>query len=159
MKRFLIGALIAALGGLLSFVFGQSLPRRWFHPQRAFYKCFDWEDGGKIYLKLGVHKWKDLVPDMSRIIPGVFKKKAGKALTPEMMWRLVQETCVAELVHWLLVVVVSPAVFAAIGGFAGIACAALYAAGNLVFVIIQRYNRPRLLEIHKRMEKRKERCS
>ena len=159
MKRLVAAVLITALGGFASFLFGQSLPRCWFDPEGAMFKCRPWEKGGKVYHKVWVHKWKDIVPDMSRIIPGVFKKKASIARSPELMGRLVLETCVAEFIHWLLIAIISPAVFVALGGWEGALAAAVYALGNLVFVIIQRYNRPRLVEIHKRMEKRREKCS
>ena len=156
MTGFLSAAAIAAIGGLVFFLIGQSLPRGWFKPEKGIYRCFRWENGGRIYLKLGVHRWKDAVPDMSRIIPGVFKKKASLARSPELMGRLVLETCVAEFIHWLLIVVISPMVFRAMRGFGGAAAAALYIIGNLVFIVIQRYNRPRLVAIYKRMEKRRE---
>lgn len=159
MKELIHAVIVAALGGFAFFLIGQLLPRRLFVPGRFLYRARKWEDGGKIYMKLGVHLWKDRVPDMSRIIPGVVKKKAHLARTPETMYRLIQETCVAEFIHWLLIIVISPLVFAAIRGALGVAAAVVYAAGNLVFVIIQRYNRPRLVEIHKRMEKRREKCS
>lgn len=159
MKRLIVAVLVAALGGFASFLLGQSLPRRWFRSEGALYRCYPWEKGGRVYLKVRVHKWKDIVPDMSRIIPGVFRKKAALAAKPELMARLVQETCVAEFIHWLLLIVISPVVLAVIGGWAGAAAAVVYALGNLVFIIIQRYNRPRLVELHKRMEKRRERCS
>jgi len=106
-----------------------------------------------------VHLWKDHMPDMSRIIPGMVKKKAQMARTPETMWMLILETCGAEFIHDLLIIFISPMVYAAIRGFEGVIAAVIYALGNLLFVIIQRYNRPRLVEIHKRMEKRREKCS
>lgn len=159
MKKLAVAVLIAALGGFAAFLFGQSLPRRWFDPDGNMFRCRPWEKGGTVYRKVWVHKWKDIVPDMSRIIPGTFRKKASLARSPELMGRLVRETCVAEFIHWLLIVVVSPAVYCALDGWSGFAAAVVYAVGNLVFVIIQRYNRPRLVEIYKRMEKRREKCS
>ena len=159
MLRLAYAALIALAGGLAFFVIGQSLPRRWFRPDAWLYRCRNWEQGGSIYQKLGVRKWKDIVPDMSRIVPGVFKKKAGISRDADHMWRLIQETCVAELIHWLLILTLTPPVYAVLGGWAGVGCALAYFLGNMVFIVIQRYNRPRLVEIHKRMEKRREKCS
>jgi len=156
MTGLLSAAAIAAIGGLVFFLIGQSLPRGWFKPEKGIYRCFRWEKDGRIYLKLGVHRWKDAVPDMSRIVPGVFKKKAALAKDIKSMRRLIRETCVAELIHWLLIIVITPMVFRAMRGFGGAAAAALYIIGNLVFIVIQRYNRPRLVAIYKRMEKRRE---
>lgn len=155
LNRLIMLVAAVGIGGAASFVLGESLPRKWFSAEMPFFRCYSWEKGGRFYQKLGVHKWKDHMPDMSRIVPGMVKKKAALAHTPENMSRLVQELCVAELVHWLLIIFVSPLAALTLGGVAGIAAGILYALGNLVFVIIQRYNRPRLYEIQKRMEKRR----
>lgn len=78
---------------------GQALPRRWFDPHRAPYRCRDWEKGGRVYNKLHIRRWKDRLPDMSRLMPDMVKKKLAAADPMS----LVQETCVAECVHcWLV---------------------------------------------------------
>ena len=159
MNGLLRAVIVVALGGAVSFIFGQLLPRRWFRPEAFPYKDWKWEMVGRIYLKLGINRWKDHVPDMSRMIPGTVKKKAGLALEPGSMHRLIQETCVAEFIHWLLVIFISPVVYTEIGGIWGVVAAIANVLGNMVFILIQRYNRPRLVEIYKRMEKRREKCS
>ena len=152
----LLKALILGLiGGVLSVCAGQALPRRWFHPEVFPFRPFAWEKGGKIYERLGVRRWKDLLPDMSRIVPGMVKKKASLNRTPEAMALLVRETCVAETVHWALIVCVTPLLACAVPGLSGAVIALCYAMGNLLFVIIQRYNRPRLAAIQKRLEMRR----
>ena len=157
--QLLNAAIVAVFGGFAFFLIGQLLPRSIYDPNRFPYRPWKWEKNGEIYKKLGVHVWKDHVPDMSRIIPGVVKKKAQLARTPETMWLLILETCGAEFIHFLLIIFISPLVYAAIRGPWGVLAGIAYALGNLIFVIIQRYNRPRLVEIHRRMEKRRERCS
>ncbi len=47
------------------------------------------EKGGRIYLKLGIRKWKDHLPDMSCLMPDMVRKDLGS--DPAV---LVQETCV-----------------------------------------------------------------
>ncbi|MGI6239720.1 MAG: hypothetical protein ACOYI5_08860 [Christensenellales bacterium] len=141
--------------GLLSFFVGQALPRRWFDFNAFPYRDFPWEDGGRVYSRLNVRAWKDKLPDMSRIMPFVVKKKALLARTPEAMARLIRETCVAEIVHWGLIVLMSPVLAVWQGGVRGALFALFYAAGNLLFIIIQRYNRPRLKEVLRRMEGRR----
>ena len=159
MMGLLAAVIIAALGGVTFFIIGQSLPRSWFDPGAFMYRSRKWENGGRIYERVYVRKWKDIVPDMSRIVPGVFKKKVSLANDLKSMRRLIKETCVAELIHWLLILFISPMIFRAMRGFGGFAAAAVYILGNLVFIIIQRYNRPRLIALYKRMEKRREKCS
>ena len=161
-KRFVRGvpgvlldaAAIVIVCGLISFAIGQALPRKWFDFDAFPYRAFDWERKGKVYDRVRVYKWKDLVPDMSRFVPFMVKKKAVLARTPEAMARLIRETCVAEFVHWVLIVLVSPVIAYASGGAFGVVLGAAYGAGNLSFVIIQRYNRPRLRDILTRMEER-----
>lgn len=149
----------AAVGGILSVVIGERLPRRWFRPESFPFRAWKWEDGGRIYEKLGVRRWKDFMPDLSRIFPQMVRKKTSEARTVESMRRLAQETCEAETIHWALILLVSPAVAVAAGGLLGALCALLYALGNLIFVVIQRYNRPRVLALEEKMkqlaEKRK----
>jgi len=152
--RLLYVVLIIAASGVLSFIIGECLPRRLFHADKFPYRAFKWERGGKIYINTGVRRWKDIVPDMSKIVPGVVKKKAFAAATAEGMRRLVAETCVAEFIHVMLIIIVTPLLVIFGKGAFGIICAVLNALGNLMFVIIQRYNRPRLVAQAERMEKR-----
>lgn len=159
MMGLLAAVIIAVLGGFTFFLIGQSLPRRWFDPGAFIYRSRKWEKGGRIYERVYVRKWKDIVPDMSRIVPGVVKKKAALATDTKSMRRLIKETCVAELVHWLLILFITPMIFRAMRGFGGFIAAVIYIIGNLVFIIIQRYNRPRLVTLYKRMEKRRGKCS
>lgn len=154
-RRLIYAVIVAAAGGFALFLIGQLLPRSLYDPQKFPYRAFRWEKGGCIYEKLGVHKWKDHVPDMSRMIPGMVKKKAALARTPESMMILIKETCGAELIHWLLIIFISPLVGQALGGWLGTVAGGAYALGNLAFIIIQRYNRPRLMEIYRRMEMRR----
>ena len=99
MHGFWRAALYAAALGILAHPVGQALPRRWFDPYQAPYRCRDWEQGGRVYNKLHIRRWKDRLPDMSRLMPDMVKKKLAAADPMS----LVQETCVAECVHcWLV---------------------------------------------------------
>lgn len=139
--------------GILSQLIGPFLPRRWFHADCFPYRAFAWENGGKIYNKLGIRKWKDRVPDMSRIAKNMVAKKLPVGSSSAQMERLVQETCVAEMVHALLIVAglwvlkLWPTVW-------GVLFYLVYALlGNLPFIIIQRYNRPRLMKLFSKTKK------
>ena len=139
--------------GILSQLIGPFLPRRWFHADHFPYRAFAWENGGKIYNKLGIRKWKDRVPDMSRIAKNMVAKKLPVGSSSAQMERLVQETCVAEMVHALLIIAglwvlkLWPTVW-------GVLFYLVYALlGNLPFIIIQRYNRPRLMKLFSKTKK------
>lgn len=60
--------------------------------------------------------------------------------------RMIQETCVAELIHGLLCIsgLYCMEIWHGVGGKV---IAVLYFLGNLPFVFVQRYNRPRLLRL------------
>ena len=128
---------------------------RW---DRFPFAAFDWEHGGAIYLCTGIRRWKDLVPDVSKMFPGIVPKKVitgrpGPALLRDML----AETCVAELTHLMLCVtgLAMPFMWP---GWGGVCTYVVYVLlGNLPFIMIQRYNRPRfrlLLEAAERRERR-----
>ena len=73
--KFLYALLYIAALGILSHFVGQALPRSWFSAERFPYCAAEWENGGKVYEKLGIKRWKDFLPDMSRIMPDMVKKK------------------------------------------------------------------------------------
>lgn len=136
--------------GALSFLCGEALPRRNFDYHDFPFYCFHWENNGKIYLKLKIDRWKDAMPDMSQYIQSTFRKKMPiNRLSSELTHRLVIETCVAELVHWLLVLL-GPVYLALMDGAWGWAGVILSIVGNLPFILIQRYNRPRLVRMYER---------
>ena len=52
--------------GLLFFIIGRILPKKWFDYNAFPYKAFDCEKDGKIYEKIAISKWQAKVPDMSK---------------------------------------------------------------------------------------------
>ena len=143
---------VAALGILSHFV-GQALPRAHFDPQKFPYRSADWENGGKVYEKLGIKHWKDRLPDMSKIMPDMVKKKMS-AVKSQGMDVLIAETCVAECVHWALMLLSLGIFFFWRGAWAVVFWLVYNLLGNLPFIIIQRYNRPRLVMLEQRRKRR-----
>lgn len=148
---FLRMASIVGILGILAFFIGESVPRSYYHPERFPYKCYRWEKNGQIYEKLGVKWRKSHGIDMSRLLKGVFPKQNTMSRDPAHLRRLVQEMCNAELVHWVLTLF-SPVFVWLIEGWYGVVIAVGYAISNLGDVMIQRYNRPRIQMILKRLE-------
>lgn len=145
--------IICLVMGLLCFFIGESLPRKNFDYRAFPYKPFAWEKGGSVYLKLNINLWKDKVPDMSRYIPHTFRKKLTVMRSPEHIEGLIRETCVAELVHVVLILL-SPIFLVLLPkGWNWICMLAYDLAGNVPFIIIQRYNRPRLVILLERQQK------
>lgn len=146
-------ASIVGTTGIIAFFLGEKLPRAMFDPEKFPYKSYMWEEEGRIYEKIGIKKWKTRIPDMSKYIARTFSKQGNLMRDPEHLKLMVRETCSAEFVHWMLILI-SP-VFPILMDQHGILSMVLYIVGNLLFVIIQRYNRPRILKIIQRIEKRR----
>ena len=149
----LYAALYVAALGILSHFVGQALPRAHFDPQKFPYRSADWENGGKVYEKLGIKHWKDRLPDMSKIMPDMVKKKMS-AVKSQGMDVLIAETCVAECVHWALMLLSLGMFFFWRGAWAVVFWLVYNLLGNLPFIIIQRYNRPRLVMLEQRRKRR-----
>ena len=110
---------------------------RWFLPRQ-------WESG--FYRKINVRGWKGKIPTYAPI---------QFSLRENTLHRVIQNTCGAEIVHEVIMVLsflpllVIP-VFGAWPVFLITSvCAALY---DSIFVMAQRYNRPRLVRIYEKQE-------
>lgn len=148
--------LYTAYLGVVSHYVGQALPRRWFRPDRFPFRSFGWEQDGQIYRRLGVQHWKDLVPDMSKVMPDMIPKRVSLRGTAGEAMTLVLETCVAEAVHGVLMVL-AVGNYLLCPNFWGAALAVFDAAAlNLPYWIIQRYNRPKLLRLAEKLQKKEE---
>ncbi|MBR3928770.1 MAG: hypothetical protein IKJ65_07200 [Clostridia bacterium] len=148
--RYLIAAGIA---GVATLFLGIPVPRQIFKADRFPFRTYAFEKEGKIYAKVLVHRWKDIVPDASKVISKMTKKRIKKDVDADAIKRLIQETCVAELVHWVLIVL-TPVYSIGIDVKYGVLFSVFYTLGNLVFIIIQRYNRPRFVKMHTYMKMR-----
>ena len=148
---FRMASIVGILGILACFI-GESLPRSMYDPKRFPYKAWPWEKDGRIYERLGVKWRKAHAIDMSRFMKRSFPKQNTVTRDPARLRRLVQEMCNAELVHWVLALL-SPVFALLIKGWYGIVIAIAYALFNLSDVMIQRYNRPRIMMILERLER------
>lgn len=136
------------------FILGRVLPKEKFSFERYPFCALPIEDGGRIYQRIGVHKWKGRFPDMSRILPFLMpSKKLPRAVTADQIELMIQETCIAEWIHGLLSILGFGCVliWKNIGGWI---VSVLYLFGNLPYMIIQRYNRPKFIRLLRMMRKR-----
>lgn len=145
-EQFLLFAFIVVIIGALAFLGGEMLPRKNFDYSAFPYRPFAWEKEGKIYEKLRIRRWKDHLPDMSKHVKTMFAKELISPRDPEYTRRLILETCVAELTHDVLILLSPIFPHYMTGVWADVAML-LYAVGNLPFILIQRYNRPRLVKL------------
>lgn len=146
-----------AVLGILSFIIGRLLPKGWFHADRFPYKTAAGEQ--KIYQALRVKSWQSKVPDMSRLFRHIMPAKKMTAETVADIPRMLEETCVAELTHTLLSIL-GLAMLWLWPGWGGIIVTIIYILlGNVPFIIIQRYNRPRLQRLYAMQQRKRERSS
>ena len=141
--------------GILSFVLGRLVPKTWFDYTRFPYRTFAFERNGKLYEALRVSHWQSRVPDMSRLFSKLMPPKKMPARPDEQtLLVMIRETCAAEATHALLILA-GLGLLAIWPGAGGILLYLIYAIfGNLVFLIIQRYNRPRLVRLYKKISKK-----
>lgn len=135
------------LTGTLFFLFGRLLSRYHFNPTCFPFCQFVFEHNSRLYERLKIQKWQNKVPDMSKIFP---KLMPAKNLSGDYQSRLpvmVQETCIAELVHWSISLfgLYCLWLWPGIGGI--IVTLIQFLLLNLPYILIQRYNRPRLLRL------------
>ncbi|MBO5060566.1 MAG: hypothetical protein J6C82_06615 [Clostridia bacterium] len=139
------------------FFFGLALPRKKIDENKFPYKAFLWEQNGKFYDRFRVKKWKTKVPDMSVLTNKIFPKKLHGDMTSDDIDRLIKESCIAEMIHYILCVL-SIGIYHIWKGKIGIVLTVLYnLLGNLPYIIIQRYNRPHFIELRERLKIREER--
>lgn len=155
--KILLTILYMAVIGQVCFFFGLSLPREKFNENRFPYKTYSWENGGKLYNIVHVKKWKSRVPDMSTLPNKLMPKKINLHITAADVDKLIKESCVAELIHYLLCVF-SIGIYNIWEDGTGIVLAVLYIiVGNVPYIIIQRYNRPNFVSLRDRLKMREER--
>ena len=134
------------------------IPELWLNSERFLFRAHRWEQNGRIYLRLGVHRWKRLLPDGAAITKGGYRKKTLTDYSPENLERFLTESCRAELTH--LLAILPFWVFGLIGPPSIIVYMFVYAlAVNLPCVLAQRYNRPRIQVIKCRMDRRRSKCA
>lgn len=142
-NNFFIFLIISIINTMISI----KLPLSIFHCESWLFKARDWEKGGYIYqYYFGVKKWKNLLPELSDFFSFLFPKKQIKRYGADYLYRFSLETCRAELAHWCIIISSfafmqwSSTRVSMLMVFIAVIC-------NLPYIMIQRYNRPRILSI------------
>lgn len=127
------------------------LPKKWFDPERKFFRSARFEN--TLYLKLGIRAWKDKIPEVGKLLKQLDKTKVGDKNDPKHLMKFLHEMGYAEVMHWISI----PLAFLIIFCFPleywflfGLPCAIANACFQILPVMVQRYNRPKLLAVYKR---------
>lgn len=128
------------------------IPQRFLRPEGWWFRTRDWERDGEWYREqLRIDRWKDKLPSLRTATR--FSKKRLTDASRRYFNRFITETCRAESNH-----------LRAIGSAMmmrlwtpvdlWLVCMLIAVVGNVPFIMIQRYNRPRLMRALERLERR-----
>jgi glycosyl-4,4'-diaponeurosporenoate acyltransferase len=149
--KFTACALYLASIGIFSHFVGQTIPRSWFDSDRFPFRVMNWERGGAVYERLKIKFWKDKLPDMSKILSDMVPKRISRQASRDEAELLIQEACIAEWIHILLSIAGLLCLFIWPGTGGIVITLVWILLGNLPFILIQRYNRPRLKKLANRL--------
>lgn len=125
----------------------EKVPDQLYNYKKWMFRERSWEKGGRIYESLfRVKRWKAKLPDISDFLKWRFSKKHLDTLNDRYLHTFVIESCRSEFTHWMIILSTMLFGFWAdlLNVFAVFMTACLL---NLPYIIIQRYNRPRLLRL------------
>lgn len=130
------------------------LPKKWFAPFSKRFKVYKWEKN--FYQKLGIKKWKELVPEIGHFT-GFRKNKIKDPTSNEYIERYLLEINYGRVGHFtsfftgFLIMFIFP-----LNQFTNFALpvALVNIFMNSMSWMILRYNTPKLLALHKYNEKR-----
>lgn len=126
----------------------RKVPDEHYEKEKQWYKPFSWEDDGRIWQRLfNVKGWKDILPEASSFVEAAYSKKSLKNTEPETIKKFIIETKRGEDVHWVTMLP-APLFFLFNPPWAGWLIIAYAILANVPFIIIQRYNRPRLRRLY-----------
>lgn len=146
---FLLNALLMCLWHYSMFLVCISIKLSHFNPEKPLFRAREWEENGKWYNRhLKVNEWKDCLPQ--HVGKNGFSKRHLTDVSPEYLDKFILETCRGEWDHWMCCLYFVISIF--VNRFSyGILFGLIAIAINLPFIIIQRYNRFRLLILKKRI--------
>ncbi|RNF40394.1 glycosyl-4,4'-diaponeurosporenoate acyltransferase [Planococcus salinus] len=123
------------------------LPLAYFRKDSFWFQIFSWEQSGRLWQRLfKVKKWKGSLIDGTVLFnTGYTKKKLHGSKTEELKI-FAAETKRAELTHWLSILP-APLFFLWNPFWVGWLMVFYALASNLPFIVVQRYNRGRILAI------------
>lgn len=154
--KFLKCALYLIGIGVAGFFMGRLFSLFRLKPEKGLFSCFRIEKNGKLYEKLKINKWQTRVPDMSRILPFLMPPKNLSGNYPDRLPTMIHETCVAELTHITVSILGLPCIWIWPGTGGVVVTAIFILLLNVPYILIQRYNRPRLIRLQKKLLSRKE---
>jgi len=150
MKKFAFNLFVFLISSIIVTLISTKLPDRYYNYRNWIYKERKWEKNGEFYQQMfKVKRWKKHMPEIADFINSVFSKKSIKEFDNAYIEKYLLESCRAEFAHWCIIF--SSVMFLFYAGTAAFIYMFLISVLiDVPFIIIQRYNRPRILHIMKR---------
>lgn len=131
------------------------LPKKIFNP---FLKCYNvGKNERKFYEKIGIRKWKDRIPEAGQLFANFSKTEVADMTNNEYVKKFMSETIYAEIMHWLSMIFSFLIIF--IDLRLALTVGLPLVIGNMILnlmpVLVQRYNRPKLMVLYQRNERMK----
>lgn len=149
MKDCLTCLIYLAVIGMGSFCLGRHIPYEKIREGEFPFASFAWEEEGRCYERLHIKNWQNKVPDMSALFPHRMPaKRLFSCPDDQQITVMIKETCIAEIIHILLALqgLHCRRIWKGTGGAI---LSLLFLLGNLPYILIQRYNRPRLARLYR----------
>ncbi len=145
-----------ALDGLAGIIV-RLIPSKKFNP---FCKYFgERKNERKIYERLKIRKWKDIIPEMGKTLKFFDKTKIGDKPTAQHIYMFLVETCYAEVMHefglifGMFLLVILPFKYLLTISLPILIVNEFL---QLLPIFVQRYNRPKLAIAYKRLKRQEE---
>lgn len=134
-------------------IFVRMFPKKWVNPFNKIYTVHKWES--KFYVKLAIRKWKDLIPESGKMLTGFGKREVLDMKDNAYLFKFMEETVYAEVMHLLSAVFGFLVVFVnlKLWFLVGIPLAIFNFILQILPAMVQRYNRPKLMLAYRRNEK------
>ncbi len=130
------------------------LPIELFDPEKKWFQTKPWEKGGEIYQKIfRVKSWKKWIPSGAALYRGAYEIKHITEYSVENVRLWVKESCRSEFCH---IVMILPGFLFFLWNSveAGMWMVAYAFLNNLIPIVMQRYNRPRVNRLLAQLEKK-----
>jgi glycosyl-4,4'-diaponeurosporenoate acyltransferase len=156
-KEFLLNLLTFFIFSLIITYLSNRMPDSFYSRDSWLLRQREWEKRGEFYQRIfRVKVWKKLLPELGDIVKSVFPKKRIKEYTREYLQKYIFESCKSEVTHWSII-------FSTLSFFLwsefepAMMIVILAIILNLPYIIIQRYNRPRIMVMVENIEGRQSR--
>lgn len=135
------------------------IPIERFNPEKRWYQSRAWEKGGEIYqIVFHVKNWKNIIPSGAALYRNAYEIKNLTNLSIENVRLWLKESCRSEFCHLAMIL---PGFFFFLWNSveAGGWMLAYAILNNLVPIVMQRYNRPRVRKVLAQLERKSKRKS